>query len=109
MIRIQCQKCHRRVIVEDDWNTSATCENCGGDFKEIEQKIEQKISESEYTCGICKEGIDNVNEIDLTEKGKAIVIAKNWNMVNGCIDLCDNCFRDIINPTFDENKLSKFD
>jgi hypothetical protein len=64
MVKIRCQNCGRIVEVEKAWNKSFTCDDCSGNFAELnskddtfEEESEDSEEETEFDCENCGETI----------------------------------------------------
>jgi len=91
MVEIRCQNCGRIVEVEKDWDTNATCDECAGEFAEVdserdtyfpkESKEDESESNTNFYCKHCK------NHITKEQKNPS-------DECDECGDspLCDNCF-----------------
>lgn len=81
MVKIRCQDCGRIVDVQTGWDTYATCNDCGGDFAELDSEddlYEEEESEEEdedsddedeeeetYECENCEESYSDKKDVIL--------------------------------------------
>ena len=65
MVKIRCQDCGRIVEVKKDWDTDATCDECSGDFAELnsdEDEYEESDEET-FECIECEEEFDTESDL----------------------------------------------